>query len=88
MNQDAISRADLIIAEVTNPSTGTGIEIGWAIKTGKPVICLAKKGSNVTSMLLGALKTEKIDFVWYQNEQDAMGQLKKLLEKKFCPDKN
>jgi len=82
-NWDVVHNAKLIIAEVTNPSTGTGIEIGWALKLNKPLICLAHKDADVTSMVLGPVHQGKIDFIRYENEEDALMQLKTLLEKKF-----
>ncbi len=42
---------DVIVAEVSRPSIGLGIELGWAEVYGKPIICLYKKGSKVTNSL-------------------------------------
>lgn len=35
-----IATCDLVVAEVSYPSTGVGIEIGWADAAGKPVIAV------------------------------------------------
>ena len=35
-----LSRADAVIAEVSQPSLGVGYEIGVAEKIGKPILCL------------------------------------------------
>ena len=82
-NWDVVHNAKLIIAEVTNPSIGTGIEIGWALKLNKSIICLAHKNADVTSMVLGPVHLGQIDFIAYENEEDALEQLKILLETKF-----
>lgn len=82
-NLEVIHNAKLIIAEITNPSTGTGIEIGWALKLNKPLICLAHKDADVTSMVLGPVHLGKIDLIRYQDERDALAQLKILIESKF-----
>lgn len=82
-NWDVVHNAKLIIAEVTNPSTGTGMEIGWALKLNKPIICLAHKNADVTSMVLGPVHLGQIDFIRYENEEDALSQLKTVLETKF-----
>ncbi|MBI2542942.1 MAG: nucleoside 2-deoxyribosyltransferase [Candidatus Aenigmarchaeota archaeon] len=82
-NWDVVHNAKLIIAEVTNPSIGTGIEIGWGLKLNKPVICLARKSADVTSMVMGPVHLGQIDFIRYENEEDALAQLKNLLETKF-----
>jgi len=42
--REAIRGADLIIAEVSYPSTGMGIELGWADMMGKPVVAIYKTG--------------------------------------------
>lgn len=82
-NLEVVHNSKLIIAEVTDPSTGTGIEIGWALKLNKPVICLAHKDANVTSMVLGPAQLGLVDFIWYENVEDALSKLKNLLENKF-----
>ena len=38
-------KCDLIIAEISLPSTGQGIELGWANMYKIPIICFHKKGS-------------------------------------------
>ena len=40
---DMIIEADVVIAEVTNPSLGVGYELGYAEKHGKPILCLFNK---------------------------------------------
>lgn len=82
-NYKAISEAKLIIAEVTNPSTGTGVEIGFALKLNKPIICLAQRNVDLTSMVLGPAHIGSIDMIRYKDEEDALQQLKVLLETKF-----
>lgn len=51
-SKEVIAKADLILAEVSYPSTGQGIELGWAENFGKNVICFYKAGSKYS----GALK--------------------------------
>jgi len=49
---------DLVLAEVSHPATGQGIELGWADAYKTDIICFYKKGSKPA----GSLKviTEKI----------------------------
>lgn len=82
-NWDAVHNAKLIIAEITRPSIGTGIELGWVLESNKPIICLADKDADITSMVLGAVHSGRIDFIRYGSEEDALLQLKSLLEDKF-----
>jgi len=37
---EMIHNADVVIAEVTNPSLGVGYELGYAEKLNKPILCL------------------------------------------------
>lgn len=51
------NECDLVIAEVSLPSTGTGIELGWANAAGVPIVCMHKTGAKVTSALASVTKT-------------------------------
>jgi nucleoside 2-deoxyribosyltransferase len=42
---------DLIIAEVSYPATGQGIELGWASMLEIPIVCIYKEGAKVSSSL-------------------------------------
>ena len=46
-----VAKMDLIIAEVSFPSTGQGIELGIAHAAHKPIICFYKNGSSPTQAL-------------------------------------
>ncbi|MBI4023054.1 hypothetical protein HY375_02730 [Candidatus Berkelbacteria bacterium] len=39
-----IDGVDLVLAEVSAPSTGQGIELGWADAAGVPVVAIHKEG--------------------------------------------
>ncbi len=41
----------LFVAEVSAPSTGLGIELGWADEFGVPIVCVHKEGSEPSSSL-------------------------------------
>ncbi|MFC1721559.1 hypothetical protein ACFL0Z_01450 [Patescibacteria group bacterium] len=42
-SKEYLPQCDLMIAEVSYPTTGTGIELGWADAFEIPIICLHKK---------------------------------------------
>jgi len=67
---------DLVIAEVSLPSIGMGIELGWANMKHIPIICFYKKGSVVSSSLKAV--TDKI--IEYENEKDFISKLEIALE--------
>ncbi len=49
--KDIIQGCDVVLAEVSYPSTGSGIEIGWANLLGKPIIGIHKSGTNISTSL-------------------------------------
>lgn len=61
-----IEESDLLLAEVTVPSIGVGYEVCHAIHKGTPVICMHKRGANVSSMVLGNIY-DKIMVVEYSD---------------------
>jgi hypothetical protein len=52
------AQVDLVLAEVSYPSTGLGIELGWADSAGAPIACFYKVGSNPSGSLQAV--TDKI----------------------------
>ena len=65
------SKCNLLIAEVSNASTGLGIEIGWADAHKIPVIYLHKKDTQVST----ALSKVSDSFIEYYNGKDMIGKL-------------
>jgi nucleoside 2-deoxyribosyltransferase len=50
---DCIKNCDLLLAEISYPSTGLGFEIATALNLGKKVLAIAKQDAKVTRMILG-----------------------------------
>lgn len=46
-----VREADFFIADVTNKSTGLGLELGVALETGANVLLYAQKGASTSNML-------------------------------------
>lgn len=59
-------KCKLVLAEVSTPSTGQGIELGWANDLHIPIVCIYRKGSTITS----ALKTVSNKFIEYDDSED------------------
>ena len=68
-------KADLVLAEVSYPSTGLGIELGWASLLDLPIICLFKTGKIVSN----SLKVVCNEFISYQNEAELVNKLEQVL---------
>jgi hypothetical protein len=48
-----IEHSDAMVAEVSTPSLGVGYEVGYALHTGVPVLCLYQNGLFVSKMITG-----------------------------------
>ncbi len=64
-----------MIAEVSFPSTGLGIELGWASEAQCPILCISKQGSKVTSSLQFVCK----NFIEYSNSKDMIIKIQDFL---------
>jgi nucleoside 2-deoxyribosyltransferase len=78
MDIKAVESADIVIAEVSYPSHGVGMEVMHAIHIGKPVLAIALKGQIVSRMLRG-IDYDKFQFKWYKDFPD----LENILESYF-----
>jgi hypothetical protein len=73
--KDGIKNSDLIIAETSFPSTGQGIELGWAETFGKPILCIHKEDIDIS----GSLKYITDKFISYKDTEDLIIKIKKFL---------
>lgn len=62
---------NLILAEVSYPSTGQGIELGWANLYEVPIVCLYKKGVKPSA----SLKIISNTLIEYENSGDMIQKL-------------
>jgi nucleoside 2-deoxyribosyltransferase len=75
--RDIIRGCDVVFAEVSYPSTGSGIELGWADSFQKPIVCVYKNGSTPSAALLGVVKA----LFPYSTAVDLLEKLESELEK-------
>ena len=71
------NNCDLLIAEVSYKSTGSGIEIGWADYFNIPIICIYKKGSIISN----SLQCITDIFIEYKNKKDLIEKLNQEIKK-------
>ena len=69
--KDIIADSDVVLAEASYPSTGQGIELGWAEAAGIPILCFHKTDSKPS----GALTHITQILVTYNTEDDMITQL-------------
>lgn len=72
-----IKKADLIIAEVSYPGTGLGIELGWAECMNKKIICVYMDGYS----LARSLNIVTQDFISYKDFSDLIKKLELPIKK-------
>lgn len=66
---------DVILAEVSYPATGQGIELGWADFCNLPIICAYKSGAKVG----GSLKALTDKFIEYNDSSELIDKLEKII---------
>lgn len=72
--KEIIKNSNLLLAEVSFPSTGQGIELGWADMLNIPIVCIHKEGSKISSSLKSI--TEK--FFTYKDSSDLIVKIANL----------
>ena len=73
--KEIIQDSDLIIADVSCPSIGLGIELGWADYLKIPILCISEKRLEYSS----SLKFITNNFLEYDNPRNLIEKLEKYL---------
>jgi len=73
-----VERSDAIVADVTEPSIGVGMEIMAAHKAGKMVVVVGKKGEVTSGMLRHMEPKETVE---YEDESEVYDRLFRVLRK-------
>lgn len=68
---------DILIAEVSFPATGLGIELGWAYDDKTPVYCLYKKGKKYS----GSVRSVTGDIYEYSCAEEMISIIKDIINK-------
>ena len=63
-----LEETDLVIAEMSSPSTGQGMELQEAVRLNIPIIIIAQKGSKISSTVLGSGKIKATFF--YESKEE------------------
>lgn len=71
-----ITTSDVVLAEVSLPSTGQGIELGWANDAGVNIVCFYQKGTKPS----GALRFISKTFIEYSDSDALIAQFRTLLK--------
>lgn len=75
---DLLHQAEYVIAEMSTPSTGQGMEIQEAINHHIPILVLAKEGSKISGLIKGAKGISKI--VYYQHIKETKEEIAHFIQ--------
>ena len=75
--KEVIGKSDVVIAEVSYPATGEGIELGWADSFRIPIFCLYEEGIKPSR----SLKTVSETVVAYRDMADMLGKIGSFLSR-------
>lgn len=73
-------KCDLVLAEASLPSTGQGIELGWADSYGIPIIACYMERNGVSKSLLEVVK----DSFSYSDKMDLVNKLTEKLGENYA----
>lgn len=69
-------QCDLVIAEVSYPATGQGVELGWANIYEIPIVCISKEGASISHSLHAVSDT----FLIYKNAEEMIEKISGFLK--------
>ncbi len=75
-NRDYYNNFDLCICEVSSPSIGLGIELGFLYDSNVKTYCFYKKGSNYSKSILAITK----ELIEYDNKEDFINKVKNIIK--------
>jgi len=74
--RDFYTHLDLVIAEVSYPATGLGLELGWAYDSNVPIVCLYQSGKKYS----GSLHAVTDRFYEYHDSDELVSIIKSLCQ--------
>jgi hypothetical protein len=78
---ESVLKSDMLIAEVSNPSHGVGMEIAIAFLSGKKIIFIKHKDSRLSYMLQGIPNKEIIEYTSKEDIKEKLSEKLKILKK-------
>lgn len=74
-DSEMLRASHLVVAEISEPSSGVGAELAISAVCGIPVIALCRQGSTVSRFLRGLLLAHGVEMITYADKFDALDQL-------------
>ncbi|HRR91405.1 MAG TPA: hypothetical protein P5253_03910, partial [bacterium] len=76
----SVKESDILVAEISSPSHGVGMEIMQAYVSNRKIIMVAREGSNISFLVRGVPGSTIVE---YKNYEDLEENLKKILEREM-----
>lgn len=76
ITRELIKECDIVLAEVSYPSTGQGIELGWTSMLNVPIVCIYKEGLRYSPALRYITDT----FIDYKSPKDMIEKITEILK--------
>jgi hypothetical protein len=76
-SKESMKNFDLMVAEVSYPATGLGIEMGWADAYHVPIIAIYQSGYKLSN----SVKTTAQHFLEYANSEELVNGLEEIIKK-------
>ena len=76
---DLVRNCDVMICDISQISTGLGIELGTILEQNKKIVFFYETGSYVSNMITGAFSDS--EFIEYQNIEDLKQSLLAVMNK-------
>lgn len=76
---DLVRKCDVMICDISQISTGLGIELGTILEQNKKIVFFYETGSYVSNMITGAFSDS--EFIEYQNIEDLKQSLLAVMNK-------
>ena len=71
-----IEESDLLLVEFSEKGVGVGIEAGYAYAKGKPIMVIAKHGSDISETMRGVAK----EVIFYENVEEVGKKIKRYVQ--------
>lgn len=67
-----VAGCDALVAEVSTPSHGVGVEVAAALAGGKPVLLAYRRGTQVSRLLLGLRGVEVLEYAGAEDAREGV----------------
>jgi len=81
-DRNCVLECNLFVAEVSLPSTGLGMELGFAIENDKPILAICQKQHKASRMIRGVQSVD-FDYFEYSQDSEALEEVDKFIAKHF-----